>query len=126
MASPKKYVRKPSEARANEPGELDLSEIAGEVQTGWLLASSLPDEFVGWLNGLEEREDKRGQTCLFVTITVEGKGDTIIKYTKTQRKMLEACLQKLGYKPGEVHSFLWKRFAGSRGFPRHYPVKVIE
>jgi hypothetical protein len=126
MASPKKMPVKKPEAPANEPGEVDLEEIAAQVGSGMILASSLPDEFVGWIDEIQRKPDKRGNECVFVYIQLDEGGTTIIKYTKTQAKMFDECLKKLSPKPGEVHAFLWRRYSLGRGYPRHYPVKIVK
>ncbi len=125
MASPKKKPVKASPG-PGPAGEVDLDELAAETAKTWVLASSLPDEFEGWLNEAVWKLDKRGNNCLFVTVTVEGVGTTVIKYTKQTAPLFEAALQKLGTGIEEAHKFLWRRYSIGRGFPRHYPVKILE
>ncbi len=119
-------------AGAGQPA-LDLDELAQEIMKGGpVLASSLPDEFVGQITAIEERTDKQGRKCLFVTI--EGDfGITVMKFGKQQSLLLKKALEKLGYIwEGFVANlpsrpFLWRRYRLSmREYPRHYPVSEVK
>lgn len=107
--------------------EMEIDELVREYATAPVLASQLPDKIKGTIDTMDLREDKRGRKCLFMRLRTN-EGTTVIKYTPSMLPILGKAFKDLGFtKVSEVIgcTFLFERKATPRGFPRHFPVKLI-
>jgi len=90
--------------------------------------SELEKEFEAVLISIEIRPDKTGRECLFVRI----EGDTFWTVQKYTPSLIPVFYQFLVNAIGEDISkaegkrFKWQSFPSPRGYPRYYPVMLVE
>lgn len=108
---------------------MSWEEITKEVGGAFASLSDLPAEFVGVLESMETRNDRRGNPALFVTITLDDGSQVVQKFTKMFVRELISAFRKLKINsPDEAKGkkYRWRQIVFSRGNPRWIPVEVLK
>lgn len=104
----------------------ELEKVASEARLG---SQDLPDSFVGTVVAVEQGRDAEydNRPHVLVTVTldeVEGKPETVIKYTPYHLKAVARSLKGMGMAELTAgQRYLWVRKSFGIGFPRHVPTE---